>query len=88
MEEERRLAFVAMTRARDGLYLTEAEGRGHEARRAIPSRFLLDIDPAALEFSNKPAERELDDARAQPTRSPTGGSPTSSATRASRWATA
>ena len=25
MEEERRLAFVAMTRARDGLYLTEAE---------------------------------------------------------------
>ena len=30
MEEERRLAFVAMTRARDGLYLTEAEGRGRE----------------------------------------------------------
>ncbi len=64
MEEERRLAFVAMTRARDGLYLTEAEGRGHEGAPRYPSRFLLDIDPAALEFSNKPAERELDDARA------------------------
>jgi DNA helicase-2/ATP-dependent DNA helicase PcrA len=27
MEEERRLAFVAMTRAEQGLYLTEPEGR-------------------------------------------------------------
>ena len=48
MEEERRLAFVAMTRARDGLYLTEAEGRSHEGAARYPSRFLLDIDPAAL----------------------------------------
>ena len=36
MEEERRLAFVAMTRARDGLYLTEAEGRGHEGAPRYP----------------------------------------------------
>lgn len=63
MEEERRLAFVAMTRARDGLYLTEAEGRSHEGVPRYPSRFLLDIDPPALEFSNKPADQELDDAR-------------------------
>ncbi len=63
MEEERRLAFVAMTRARDGLYLTEAEGRGHEGAPRYPSRFLLDIDPAALEFSNKPDDGQLDDAR-------------------------
>lgn len=64
MEEERRLAFVAMTRARDGLYLTEAEGRSHEGAPRYPSRFLLDIDPAALEFSNKPDERRIEDARA------------------------
>lgn len=63
MEEERRLAFVAMTRARDGLYLTEAEGRGHEGSSRYPSRFLLDIDPAALEFSNKPDDAELANAQ-------------------------
>lgn len=64
MEEERRLAFVAMTRARDGLYLSEAEGRGHDGVPRFPSRFLLDIDPAALEFSNKPSDEHLAEARA------------------------
>ena len=64
MEEERRLAFVAMTRARDGLYLTEAEGRSHEGAPRYPSRFLLDIDPAALEFSDKPSDPQMADARA------------------------
>lgn len=63
MEEERRLAFVALTRAKDGLYLTEAEGFNHQGGARYPSRFLLDIDPAALEFSNKPTEQELDEAR-------------------------
>lgn len=63
MEEERRLAFVAFTRAKDGLYLSEAEGFGHQGAPRYPSRFLLDIDPAALEFSNRPADSELDDAR-------------------------
>ena len=63
MEEERRLAFVAMTRARDGLYLTEAEGRSHEGAARYPSRFLLDIDPAALEFSDKPSDPQMADAR-------------------------
>ena len=63
MEEERRLAFVAFTRAKDGLYLTEAEGFGHQGAPRYPSRFLLDIDPAALEFSNRPADSQLDDAR-------------------------
>lgn len=63
MEEERRLAFVAMTRAKDGLYLTEAEGFSHEGAPRYPSRFLLDIDPAALVFSNKPTDEALSDAR-------------------------
>ena len=40
MEEERRLAFVAVTRARDGLYLSEAAGFSHEGSiRRAPSRF-------------------------------------------------
>ncbi|MEF2846421.1 MAG: 3'-5' exonuclease [Eggerthellaceae bacterium] len=64
MEEERRLAFVALTRARDGLYLTEAEGTGHENMPRYPSRFLLEIDPAALQFSNRPSELQIEQARA------------------------
>ena len=63
MEEERRLAFVALTRARDGLYLTEAEGTGHENMPRYPSRFLLEIDPATLEFSNPPTEVQIQQAR-------------------------
>ena len=64
MEEERRLAFVAVTRARDGLYLTEAAGFSHEGSPRHPSRFLLDIDYSALQFSNKPSDEELSCARA------------------------
>lgn len=45
MEEERRLAFVAMTRAQKGLYLSEAEGRNFDGFPRYPSRFLLDIEP-------------------------------------------
>lgn len=63
MEEERRLAFVAMTRAKDGLYLTEAEGFTHQGTPRYPSRFLLDIDPATLLFSHKPDENMMDAAR-------------------------
>lgn len=63
MEEERRLSFVALTRARDGLYLTEAEGTGHENMPRYPSRFLLEIDPATLEFSNPPTEVQMQQAR-------------------------
>ena len=54
---------MAFTRAKDGLYLTEAEGFGHQGAPRYPSRFLLDIDPSALEFSNRPADSQLDDAR-------------------------
>ncbi|MGN0479009.1 MAG: ATP-dependent helicase, partial [Hominenteromicrobium sp.] len=54
MEEERRLAFVAMTRAQTGLYLTEAEGRNLDGSPRYPSRFLLDIDPALLTYTEKP----------------------------------
>lgn len=48
MEEERRLAFVAMTRAQKGLYLSEAEGRNFDGSPRYPSRFLLDIEPAGI----------------------------------------
>lgn len=50
MEEERRLAFVAMTRTEDRLYLTEAEGTNLDGTPRFPSRFILDIDRKYLSF--------------------------------------
>ena len=63
MEEERRLAFVAMTRAERRLFLTEAEGRNLDGSPRFPSRFVLDIDPALLEFTAPPREELLAEAR-------------------------
>jgi len=54
MEEERRLAFVALTRAEKALYLSEAEGRNLDGSPRYPSRFLLDISPELMEYVNKP----------------------------------
>lgn len=44
MEEERRLAFVAVTRAEKGLYLSESEGTNLSGSVRYPSRFLFDMD--------------------------------------------
>ena len=63
MEEERRLAFVAMTRAEKRLYLSEAEGRNIDGSPRYPSRFLLDIDPELLEFTRPPQEGLVAEAR-------------------------
>jgi len=52
MEEERRLCYVAMTRARKRLTLTAAQSRmlqGHDERRAA-SRFIKEIPPGKLDF--------------------------------------
>ncbi|MEE0206044.1 MAG: 3'-5' exonuclease [Peptococcaceae bacterium] len=56
MEEERRLAFVALTRAEKGLYLSEADGRNFDGTLRYPSRFLLDIDPSLLAFTTPPPD--------------------------------
>ena len=56
MEEERRLAFVALTRARDRLYLSESGGRNFDGSPRYPSRFLLDIDQALLTYTAPPEE--------------------------------
>jgi DNA helicase-2/ATP-dependent DNA helicase PcrA len=54
MEEERRLAYVGMTRAKDKLYLTRAFRRatyGFE-ELTMPSQFLADIPPALVDEGN------------------------------------
>ena len=63
MEEERRLAFVAFTRAEKGLYLSEADGRNFDGSPRYPSRFLLEIDPSLLSFTEPPEEGLLQEAQ-------------------------
>lgn len=59
MEEERRLCFVALTRARDGLFLSEPEGQTLDGGYRYPSRFISDIGDEALEYCPKPPEALL-----------------------------
>lgn len=63
MEEERRLAFVALTRAEKRLYLTDAEGRNFDGSPRYPSRFVLDIDRSLVDVTEEPRERLFHDAR-------------------------
>lgn len=51
MEEERRLAYVAITRAKEQLYLTNAGSRMlfGQTQRNITSRFLKEIDSSLIE---------------------------------------
>ena len=64
MEEERRLAFVAITRAERGLFLTCADGTAHDGMPRYPSRFVLDIDPDLVDFDTPLADSLVKDARA------------------------
>ncbi|MBF8290391.1 MAG: pcrA [Chloroflexi bacterium] len=69
MEEERRLAYVGMTRAKDRLYLSHAwqraTRRGPGGWMAEPSRFLLEIPPELMTGPRlTPAEGDLDGADA------------------------
>ena len=56
MEEERRLAFVAMTRAEKALCLTMADGRNIDGSPRYPSRFVLDIDQKLIDYTAPPDE--------------------------------
>ena len=51
LEEERRLFYVALTRAKDKLYLTHARSRrrGGEILPSMPSRFLESLPPGLLD---------------------------------------
>ena len=64
MEEERRLAFVAVTRAQKRLYLSAASGLNFDASLRYPSRFLLELDEALLEYARPVAESMRQDAQA------------------------
>jgi len=77
LEEERRLAYVGMTRAQKMLYLSHAFQRTifGEVRRQQPSRFLRDLPQNLLDHhgrlpsSSQPHILSLDDAVLEPARS-------------------
>jgi len=55
LEEERRLLYVAITRAEKHCFLTYAQNRFRYGRQEtdVPSRFLRDIDPAFISSDDK-----------------------------------
>ena len=53
IEEERRIAYVAFTRAGDGLFLTDSEGFNFDGSPRAPSRFLLNIDPKLFDHDGR-----------------------------------
>ncbi len=60
LEEERRLCYVGITRAKDRLYITNAKRRmlyGKDNMN-MPSRFISEIDPKLIE-KNETADREV-----------------------------
>lgn len=62
VEEERRLAYVAMTRAKKQLYLSDASGFSYVLNRPrVTSRFVNEIDEEHIERMNKKAEMKKEE---------------------------
>lgn len=49
LEEERRLAYVAVTRAKLQLFITENEGQFYGGGNRVPSRFIFEIDSKRIQ---------------------------------------
>lgn len=50
LEEERRLCYVAFTRARDRLFLSDAAGTNYDGSFRYPSRFLFNAEKENVEY--------------------------------------
>ncbi len=53
MEEERRLAFVAFTRAKQRLFISDSEGRNLDGSYRYPSRFIFNVDRPLLDYTHE-----------------------------------
>ena len=51
LEEERRLAYVAFTRAMDRLYLSDAAGTNYDGSFRYPSRFLFNAEQENVDYA-------------------------------------
>lgn len=58
MEEERRIAYVAMTRAKDMLFISDAEGQANDGVYKYPSRFVFEA--GGKDFANFEMVSEID----------------------------
>jgi DNA helicase II / ATP-dependent DNA helicase PcrA len=60
LEEERRLFYVALTRAQQKLFITYSDSRYRWGNLTLcePSRFIDEIDPSCIEFPQKPKTKE------------------------------
>jgi DNA helicase-2/ATP-dependent DNA helicase PcrA len=63
LEEERRLAYVAFTRAQDKLYLSDSEGISHTQQFRYPSRFILEAGENYLEYAVPLRSELIEDTR-------------------------
>lgn len=63
LEEERRMAYVACTRAERGLYISDAEGLNYDDSFRYPSRFIFNIDREAIGYVNELSQRLVDDTK-------------------------
>ncbi|AKU96481.1 ATP-dependent DNA helicase UvrD/PcrA [Labilithrix luteola] len=95
MDEERRLAYVAVTRARKHLVITHARQRQifGTTRLGVPSRFVGDLPPNVIEHLETPAARSAGSAGRWIDRGSSGGfgdhtAPTSSRPRTGGGASA
>lgn len=50
LEEERRLAYVAFTRAEKALFLSESEGFNYDCSFRYPSRFIFNVEKEMLDY--------------------------------------
>lgn len=62
LEEERRLAYVAYTRAENALFLSDAEGTNFDGSYRYPSRFIFNTDKMFLQYTVELEQRLVDSA--------------------------
>lgn len=62
LEEERRLAYVAFTRAEKELFITDSEGKNFDSTYRYPSRFIFNIDKKYLSYIAELDEKLIFDA--------------------------
>lgn len=62
LEEERRLAYVAFTRAENALFLSESEGFNYDYSFRYPSRFIFNVEKEMLDYCVELEERLIDEA--------------------------
>ncbi len=60
LEEERRLCYVAFTRAKDRLFLSDAAGTNYDGSFRCPSRFLFNAEKENVEYA-VPLDPELEE---------------------------